>query len=97
MIYISQDGAIVPCGNCGSLVDCEPRNLGICPDCNEPLGADEHKSRRIRNTSSSDMHRDLGVVSDEKAFEEATEPEPEFYDYAGYNCLLALAGERLLS
>ncbi|CAF9925158.1 hypothetical protein IMSHALPRED_006401 [Imshaugia aleurites] len=97
MVYIDGRGAIGTGGICGFLVNCEPGGLGICPECNGPLCADEHRPRWVRNTSSSDVHRDLGVADDEQTFEEATEPEPRLYYNALSESILALAGERLLS
>lgn len=92
-----KDEAIMPCEDCGTLVNYEPWDFRFCPDCNGFIGSDETESRWTRTPSSSNLHPDMVVASDESQSEEVAEPQSKDYEDAEPGSLLALIGERLLS
>ena len=94
----SKDEAVVPCGHCGSLIDCAPWDFQFCPDCNQLIGADELKPPWIHGpcSSSSDLYLAAAGAGVEIQSEEVVEPESRDYENAEPGSLLGLIGERLL-
>ena len=94
--------AVMPCKQCGTLVDYHPWKLNICPKCNgrnrvNELGVSGTcKSFSSSSSSSTKCYPKLAVAVDKKQSEEATEPESKVYENAQPGSLLILIGERLL-
>ncbi|KAL9134622.1 MAG: hypothetical protein Q9175_004194 [Cornicularia normoerica] len=91
-----KDEAVMPCEQCGTLVDYEPWDFRFCPVCKGLLGTDEIESRWVRNTSSLDSHPGIVVAGDKNQSEKVMEPESKAYEDAEPGSLLALIGECLL-